>query len=413
MNRKVAYYITGHGFGHATRSIELVKGLLAIGNEVSIVSSLTPHFFLNELSSVPNADKLTVRQSTLDTGGIQIDAIRLDPLKSVIAYTEQIHAHRSELLQQEVEFVQSQGINLILIDATPLASAIAKAANILSIYVTNFTWDFVFVEMLQMVFNNHLAELSEIEILQFQEMITQCQQDVGQCTAVIHYPGQAPMNSLISSTCIFNGPLICRPILQSTLRSTLGISSETKLLLLGFGGHTAEWQLKDEYLPIGWECLVLRANPSDIPSSSSRWHILSSDVYVPDYIHAVDVVLGKIGYGFVSECLSAGTPLIYVPRIHWPEEIFLENILNEYHAGIKMNLEEFQNGLWSIYLEEAYKIRRNWKIDQSTWLDSSSATNSVLLLINQIITQYEQQPQHHHQQELVQVTEDKEIDQNT
>lgn len=64
------------------------------------------------------------------------------------------------------------------------------------------------------------------------------------------------------------------------------------------------------------------AKDADMPSS--RFLSLDGSVYVPDYIHLADAVLGKLGYGFVSECLTEGTALIYVPRQHWPEEQYLE-----------------------------------------------------------------------------------------
>ena len=64
------------------------------------------------------------------------------------------------------------------------------------------------------------------------------------------------------------------------------------------------------------------AKASDMPSS--RFTSLSPSAYVPDLIRAADAVLGKLGYGFVSECVTNGTALIYVPRVDWPEERFLE-----------------------------------------------------------------------------------------
>ena len=57
---------------------------------------------------------------------------------------------------------------------------------------------------------------------------------------------------------------------------------------------------------------------------SPRFRALCPDAYVPDLIRLADAVLGKLGYGFVSECLTMGTPLIYVPRHNWPEERYLE-----------------------------------------------------------------------------------------
>lgn len=57
---------------------------------------------------------------------------------------------------------------------------------------------------------------------------------------------------------------------------------------------------------------------------SQRYRALSPTAYVPDLISAADAVLGKLGYGFVSECITAGTALVYVPRVDWPEEQYLE-----------------------------------------------------------------------------------------
>lgn len=57
---------------------------------------------------------------------------------------------------------------------------------------------------------------------------------------------------------------------------------------------------------------------------SARFTAMPLDVYVPDLIPLADAVLGKLGYGFVSECITLGTPLIYVPRQNWPEEPYLE-----------------------------------------------------------------------------------------
>lgn len=378
---KIAYYITGHGFGHATRSIELIRGLLQTGKyEVSVVSSLDSAFFTSQLNPyevVPNS--FHARCSTLDTGGVQLDAIRLDPFQSIESYYYQIHLNRDALLSQEVTWIKDSNIGLVLIDATPLASAIAYNAGIPSIYVTNFTWDFVFESMLQMVLRDNLAAIDTSHLQELKDMITQSQEDVARCNYVIHYPGQAPMNSLIDPTKIITGPMISRPVRNRNLRQELNIPIDAKLLLLGFGGHTAEWNLKDEHLPAGWHCLVLRADPSQMPSA--RFHVLPHESYVPDYIFAADVVLGKIGYGFVSECVNAGTALVYVPRVHWPEEVFLEDFLHTHNAGFAISFEDFEAGRWEESLKSALAVRRSWKIDSSHWLHSDDATASVISLI--------------------------------
>ena len=39
-----------------------------------------------------------------------------------------------------------------------------------------------------------------------------------------------------------------------------------------------------------------------------------------DLVVSCDAVLGKCGYGTVTECVVNGTPLLYIPRPGWPEE---------------------------------------------------------------------------------------------
>lgn len=393
----VAYYVTGHGYGHATRSIELMRGLLNTGRyTVTVISSLNPQFFLSEISpTVSSKDRLHARQKVLDTGGIQVDAIHMDPLLTLDAYYHQVHDHRDELLNEEVTWLREQNISLVLIDATPLAGAAAKAAAITSIYVSNITWDFVY--------RTNLASLEEDRTLwqvkpslnieewlaKFRTMVDQCEADVCQAQAFIQHQGQCPLSRKIPTSSIFMAPLICRSLINSiprNIREEHSIPDDTKLLLLGFGGHSTTWQLQDAFLPVGWHAFVLRATPAEMPSS--RFHALSVDTYVPEYIAQVDVVIGKMGYGTVSECLTAGRVLVYIPRVHWPEEDALASLLSTYNAGMTLSLEDFNDGRWSAVLEEAWARKGSWTIRTDRWEDQTDATASTVALVEKVVQQF-------------------------
>lgn len=179
-----------------------------------------------------------------------------------------------------------------------------------------------------------------------------------------------------------HGPLITRKIRNSELRKELQIPENHKVLLLGFGGHATEWHLQDHFLPQGWYCLVLRASPDLMPSE--RFRSLPHDVYVPDLIHASDVVLGKVGYGFVSETISGGTPLVYVPRVYWAEEDYLVNVIKDkYHAALPISLDEFNQGNWEPYIEEAYKLKGTWTIPVEDHPDT--ATEKIIGILDHVL----------------------------
>jgi L-arabinokinase len=47
----IAYYCTGHGLGHATRSIEVCKHLVERGHTVTVITGAPPRVFLQEVSA--------------------------------------------------------------------------------------------------------------------------------------------------------------------------------------------------------------------------------------------------------------------------------------------------------------------------------------------------------------------------
>ena len=73
--RRLAYYITPHGFGHAIRSIEVVSQLLLRAPELEIVIvSTIPQFLLDQKLK----RSLSVRARQLDIGLVQQDSLRFD-----------------------------------------------------------------------------------------------------------------------------------------------------------------------------------------------------------------------------------------------------------------------------------------------------------------------------------------------
>jgi hypothetical protein len=65
-------------------------------------------------------------------------------------------------------------------------------------------------------------------------------------------------------------------------------------------------------LPDGWIAVVCDVGDAwgaeDLPE---RFYVAPKGVYMPDVTAVGDVVLGKLGYGTVSECVDACTPFVY------------------------------------------------------------------------------------------------------
>src|SRR6267142_1384038 len=151
----IAYYITGHGFGHARRSVEVVRQLMALRPDLTIYFRTTanPAIFEELGGSNIHLDRVE-----LDPGAIERDLLTIDHAATIEAVREAI-ARRDELVAAEVPFLRRQNIQFILCDIPFLAGDIAAAAGIPIIGITNFTWDWIY----EPYFTNQPELLREIE----------------------------------------------------------------------------------------------------------------------------------------------------------------------------------------------------------------------------------------------------------
>jgi L-arabinokinase len=260
--------------------------------------------------------------------------------------------------------------------------------------LSNFTWDQMYSGML----NEILLTLSKEEIVSFREMIAQCTADYSSADFYLQLPGAVPLaaSSLASSAISRHsfGPLVCRNSLR-TRREILERYSLSRhslhckhILLIGFGGHDVPWEIlrNPSALPVppDWLCLILGgtepSSPPALSSSSSepsRVVSIPYHCYVPDLISISSVVMGKLGYGFMSECLAHDVPMLYLTRSCWPEEVYLRDYMTGYQQldgggggggeaervnCLEMKFDDFLAGNWEEYLATCLRGREDgWK----------------------------------------------------
>nr|CAD1825412.1 unnamed protein product [Ananas comosus var. bracteatus] len=333
-----AYYITGHGFGHATRVVDVVRHLIAAGHDVHVVTGAPDFVFTTEIQS-PN---LHIRKVLLDCGAVQADALTVDRLASLEKYHQTAVVPRESILATEVEWLNSIKADLVVSDVVPVACRAAADAGIRSVCVTNFSWDFIYAEYVMAAGHHHRS------------IVWQIAEDYSHCEFLLRLPGYCPMPAFRD---VIDVPLVVRRIhkSRSEVRKELAISDDVKVVIFNFGGQPAGWKLKQDWLPDGWLCLVCGA--SDKQELPPNFIKLAKDVYTPDLIAASDCMLGKIGYGTVSEALAYKLPFVFVRRDYFNEEPFLRNMLEYYQGGVEMIRRDLLTGHWKPYLERALTLR--------------------------------------------------------
>ena len=73
-------------------------------------------------------------------------------------------------------------------------------------------------------------------------------------------------------------------------------------------------------------------------------------------IAASDALIGKIGYGTVSECLAHSKPLVFVRRDYFNEEPFLRRLLQMHGAAVEIRRRDFLEGNWTPFLAAAAEL---------------------------------------------------------
>ena len=122
---------------------------------------------------------------------------------------------------------------------------------------------------------------------------------------LIRLPGYINMPSFTERPeKIIQVPLVVRKARRSSesVRSELGLSERTKVLLITFGGHelsklSEQWDMSD-ILPDGWVGVIIGPGKTDWrgiteKSDNKLLCVASEDWFLPDLIQASDVVLSK------------------------------------------------------------------------------------------------------------------------
>jgi len=149
--------------------------------------------------------------------------------------------------------------------------------------------------------------------------------------------------------------LTCRSYSGSTVYSDSETDSDTVF--------DSDYEDEPRLLPdSSWIAVVCGASGSTKQSAAddgedelpNNFFIAPKDVYMPDLTAVGDVLLGKLGYGTVSECVDACTPFVYVPRPLFIEEHGLRRLLNNSGVGVQLSQEQYEGGDWADFVEEAW-----------------------------------------------------------
>jgi hypothetical protein len=335
----IAFYISGHGFGHASRDVEVINALRARDPGLSIIVCTQVPAWLMEPSL---AHPVELRLVQCDTGLQQRDSLHIDEAGSFLCAAE-FYKDFETRAADEGEFLRERHVQLVLGDIPPLAFGAARAAGLRSVAIGNFTWDWIYEG-----FPEHMAKYPELV-----PIIRNAYRGASVALRLPMHGGFEGMERITRDV-----PLIARQSHRSRaeIRRAIGLP-DGPLLLLSFGGYGIRGIDPGITGRLAGCTLVV----TDDASGRDLWgegiaRIAGADLrqarcrYV-DLVRAVDIVVTKPGYGIVSDCIANETALLYTTRGRFPEYEVLVAEMQRYARCEFIDQDTLLAGRWEPYIE--------------------------------------------------------------
>lgn len=302
--RIIAYYISDYGYGHATRSIAVIRALLQEEWLYRIIICSSNRILSFMQASLLEQANVVYRQCASDLGYVlHTGRIGPDVPTFKMKYKEYVETFPIEV-RREVDFLQLNEVDLVISDISPIAIMAANQVEVLSVGLSNFTW---FTGYLSIIDRGNLQPL---------------------------YKAYAGMDYFICLEGGSNEPewgrkgvykvgFFCREVdwgEVSRIRKEINPGNKKKIVYFGIGMSIDVHDLHQMKIWNDDSCLFVVSSNIRV----SHPNVLSIPVSYTEsqnYVAASDLVISKPGWSTVSEAVVMNKPLVLLQRSALREDI--------------------------------------------------------------------------------------------
>jgi len=331
----LCYYITGHGFGHAVRTTQVIRSLPP-GLPLILKTTAPEHLFREEL---PGRDFAYVH-AEYDCGCLQSDSVTVLRRETLTRYGK-IARGNAARLPDEIAFLREHGVRCVASDIPSFPLQAARETGIPGVAVANFTWHDIYAEYVE----------TDADAGLLRQMAAEYAAATVACLTPLCVPTVGDVFPHVE--CV---PLVARrgQPRRGALAEALDVPRDKHLALLYLGnwGLDIHWPTLERWTD--WVFLLDRPLPLPIANvrafDARRWRYA-------DVAASVDAVVSKAGYGTLTECIANSVPLIYLPRHGFREHESLVLGMNAWGGGGEITEAAFFAGEWETALQSALAAR--------------------------------------------------------
>lgn len=327
------YYITSHGLGHCVRSAAIIN---RIPREIPVlVRTDVPQSFLAQELTRP----VDLRPARFDCGTLQPDGFTVDAGATGRCYA-QIHRDNHAVLDEEVEIARQADVRVVATDVASFPLRIARTLNVPGVVVANFTWACIYKE--------HLADDPK-----FAGLLREMEAEYALASHCLRMDFSTPMRAIADQEPI---GLVCRR--GRNIRSRLGeryaLDPKVRWVLM----YVGQWPTAFDWNALAkiWDARFLVLGNS-APELAPVVRIDPGEFRGEDVVATCDAVVAKPGYGIASDCVAAGTPLLYTSRSGFAEFSHLDAALQRWGKAIRLPADAFFSADLEGQLKRAYELQ--------------------------------------------------------
>ena len=330
MKKKVCFYISSHGFGHFARDIIIINSLLENGFSVTAKSLIDFKYFKQRIPKTTR--KFEYLKAGYDAGCIQKNFIDLD-IPQTIKEIKKIIRSNYLNFESEKKYLENSKTDLVISDAASFPLFCAKAMNIPSILLTNFTWYDIYSR-----FPDISCISEELKIIK----------DEYRCADIQYFPGVATPNNYVTNQENIGFISASGKSMKNKLKKKYGLGNK-KICFIYFGSasnDSIQWRnlnkIEDYYF-ITHDRIKTKFCDNIIKADD--------DLLYADLIASSDVVATKVGYSTLALCLRMRKPFIFCGRKYFYEYKFLKKKAESCGIGLKVSDASFYACRWKKYLD--------------------------------------------------------------
>ncbi|NHJ25040.1 MAG: hypothetical protein EAX89_10715 [Candidatus Lokiarchaeota archaeon] len=365
---EITYFISDYGFGHAARSIAIIRAFLACDLDINIeIHTFFPlELIKRSLSKKSEIKRIKFHKMRNDVGFIwNAKQEKIDNEKTTINVHQWVKNWPSTYLFEKYIFLKNKEISLIVSDIAPQPFLLAKKLDLPSIAISNFTWfdiyqDFCKTEDLQEIWRAYReASLGLMLPFNLENKV---------------FP------TILETSLVSRDPTRSRKKICSNLK----INPSTPIIYAGTGKSLInpfieEWKIHPEYdFILGSSSTISAPNIHSIPYNDPEGQ---------DYIAASDLAVLKIGYSSISEAIRAKIPFIAIDFVQSAETKFMRKKIQELNIGECITPQEFFSGKWIDEIPKIMELKENYSSLPERFLKKGEyqCANIILDLLQEII----------------------------